>query len=537
MKHYMVIFLLGLTGLIARGQSITPICSFNNFTNGPERPLGELTMGPDGNWYSTSIFGGSNNDGTVFELTTNDVLTTLVSFAGTNGANPYAGLTLGPDGSLYGVAAAGGNNNDGTIFRVTTNGILTTLVEFDSVNGSGPEAALTLGPDGNFYGTTKFGGPLSRIVGGRGDGTVFQMMTNGTLTTLVTFTNVNGALPDGSLTVGPDGNLYGTTSEGGGPGSGAGYGTVFRMTTNGVFTRLAVFNANGEIGPNAGLTLGPDNNFYGTTEAEGGSVSNGTIFMVTTNGVLTSIFTFDGTNGTGSEGNLALGPDGNLYGTTSGGGSNDDGTVFKITTNGLLTTLANFNGTNGDGPAAGLTLGPDGNFYGTTGNGGSGGNGVVYRLDLPPEFLEAPTSQSIVIGNGATLNATAFGTVPFSYQWLSNGVPIDEATNSQLAIEEFVTNTQYQVVISNIYGNATSSVATLTAVAATPAVSLDANGDVILSLATSTNFESRLYMATNLTPPVVWQSIYTNVGGGIWQFTDTNAAAMNSGRFYLLSTP
>jgi uncharacterized repeat protein (TIGR03803 family) len=82
--------------------------------------------------------------------------------------------------------------------------------------------------------------------------------------------------------------------------------------------------------------------------------------------------------------NGLLGNDGNFYGLTGGGGGNDDGTIFRITTNGVLTTLVSFNGTNGGGACGVLTLGNDGNFYGTTFEGGSSNLGTVFKLTLPP---------------------------------------------------------------------------------------------------------------------------------------------------------
>jgi uncharacterized repeat protein (TIGR03803 family) len=130
------------------------------------------------------------------------ILQTLVSFNGTNGKYPNAALTLGNDGDFYGTTYSGGSNGYGTIFKFTTNGTLTTLVSFANTNGAEPNG-LTLGNDGNFYGMTTLGGSNNF-------GTVFKLTTNGTLTTLVSFANTNGRNPNG-LTLGIDGNLYGTT--------------------------------------------------------------------------------------------------------------------------------------------------------------------------------------------------------------------------------------------------------------------------------------------------------------------------------------
>jgi uncharacterized repeat protein (TIGR03803 family) len=391
-RIFLLTLIFAMSGFIASAQTFQTLVSFAN-TNGAI-PTG-LTLGNDGNFYGLTDSGGNTNlnngygYGTVFRLTTNGLLTTLVRFNNTNGASSLAAPTLGKDGNFYGTTFQGGNLNlnfgkgDGTIFRTTTSGILTKLVEFAyTITGANP-TGLTLGKDGNFYGTTEIGGS-------NGYGTAFQVTTNGTFTKLVDFSyTATGADPTG-LTLGKDGNFYGTTSEGGG----SNFGTVFQMTTNGTLKTLVSFNGTIDGAyPLATLTLGQDGNFYGTTH-QGGDLnlnSNrgfGTIFQVTTNGQLTTLVNFNGTNGASPTG-LALGSDGNFYGLTASGGNTNlnygygYGTVFKLTTNGLLTTLVYFNGTNGTSPT-GLTLGKDGNLYGTTGAGGSGNFGTVFRLLIPP---------------------------------------------------------------------------------------------------------------------------------------------------------
>jgi uncharacterized repeat protein (TIGR03803 family) len=367
---------------LAGAQTIQTLCSFNG-GNG-EYPVAGLTMGTDGNFYGTTENGGIYGDGMVFKVTTNGTLTTLVSFNGNCKLWPYAALTLGNDGNFYGTTELGGSNGYGTVFKMTTNGTLTTLVSFDGSNGAWPIAALTLGNDGNFYGTTSYG-----------YGTVFKVTTNGTLTMLVSFNDTNGAEPYNALTLGNDGNFYGTTYQGGDTNLDYGYGvgTVFKVTTNGTLTMLVSFNFTNGAYPQAALTLGTDGNFYGTTPCGGDRGGNGTVFRVTTNGTLTTLYSFTAGSDGGSPNALTLGNDGNFYGTTFEGGSSGGGTVFKVTTNGTLTTLVSFNYTNGAEPYAGLTLGTDGNFYGTTGYGGSSGDGMVFRLLLPPVVRPTLTLQ------------------------------------------------------------------------------------------------------------------------------------------------
>jgi uncharacterized repeat protein (TIGR03803 family) len=375
------LLLAGMAAVRLPAQTLQTLFSFSGGTNG-EYPQAGLTLGNDGNFYGTTSFGGISNYGTVFKVTTNGSLTTLVSFEGTNGTYPHTALTLGDDDNFYGMTWVGGSSGDGTLFKVTTNGVLTTLVSFGNTNGADPwDDGLTLGGDGNFYGMTDEGG-------GNGVGTIFQVTTNGTLTTLVSFAGTNGANPYAILTLGNDGNFYGTTYT---EGANVFYGTVFKVTTNGTLTTLVSFTNTNGANPYAGLTLGNDGNFYGTTWG-GGSSGEGTVFEITTNGALTTLVSFNGTNGDYPQAALTLGNDGNFYGTTQKG----DGTIFQVTTNGTLTTLYSFTGdSDGTFPQGALTLGNDGNFYGTTEEGGSKHYGTVFRLLLPP-VINAP----VMLANG-----------------------------------------------------------------------------------------------------------------------------------------
>lgn len=317
---------------------------------------------------------------------------------------------------------------------------------------------------------------------------------------------------------------------------------MYKVSTNGTITSLVSFAGTNGSSPFAGLTQGSDGNFYGTTQ-QGGSGSAGTVFRFTTNGTLTNLANFATTNGAGPASVLMQGPDGNFYGTTSGGGSSSSGTIFLVTSNGALSSLASFAGTNGANPKAGLILGPDGNFYGTTEQGGSGGAGVAFRLDLPPRIISnLPASQAVFQGGNATFTVSLFGTAPYTYQWFSNSIPISGGASGSLVVSNVVPSSagSYQVVITNSWGSATSIVANLTVVVP-PTVtgfsySANANGSLTLNLATTPNFTSRVYATTNLDPPINWQPIFTNVNGGAWQFTDTNAAA-GQRRFYWFSSP
>jgi uncharacterized repeat protein (TIGR03803 family) len=389
--------------------SFTNLVSFNQ-TNGA-LPNAGLIQGKDGNFYGTTVSGGPGGGGTMFQMTPSGAITNLVSFNGTNGASPRAGLVQVLDGSFYGTTYIGGSNNAGTVFQVATDGTLTTLVTFANAGGAYPIAGLIQGGDGNFYGTTAIGGT-------NGYGTAFQVMTNGALATLVSFdiNGTNGASPYAGLLQGNDGGLYGTTYQGGT----SGYGTIFKLTTNGTFTSLYSFNGTNDGGnPYAGLVQGSDGNFYGTT-FNGGTNGYGTVFEFATNGVLTTLVSFGNTNGAYPQAGVIQGSDGNFYGTTTAGGAytnqygSGDGTIFKLGTNGTLTTLVSFDGTNGASPEGGLVQTVDGSFYGTTANGGTNGYGTIFRLSV----IVPPPGFQTVTRAGTTLTLTWSATVGQSYQML-----------------------------------------------------------------------------------------------------------------------
>jgi uncharacterized repeat protein (TIGR03803 family) len=364
-----------LDGLSPAYPEVMQFLSESSVSVPPEYPSAALVQGTNGNFYGTTEYGGASGLGTVFQVTPAGVLTTLASFSGTNGSHPAAALLQGSDGNFYGTTANGGTNgSNGTVFQMTPTGTLTTVVSFNGINGIYPAAGLVQGSDGNFYGTTASGGAS-------GMGTVFKMTTAGVLTTLVSFNNNDGAAPLAALVQGSDGNFYGTTSQGGNLSLniGAGYGTVFKMTSAGVLTTLVVFNGSSGGSSMAALVQGTNGNFYGTTE-HGGASGAGTVFKMTSAGALTTLVSFNGANGTSCVGGLVQGSDGNFYGTTAGRGAGGGGTVFKMTTAGVLRNLFFFNGTNGSNPQAPLVQGSDGNFYGTTEYGGANGLGTVFQV-------------------------------------------------------------------------------------------------------------------------------------------------------------
>lgn len=341
------LLLLSALPLTVTAQPLQPTILFS-FTNPPVEIHDRLVEGSDGNFYGTTRAGGAAGVGTVFRFSTNGSWTTLFSFATKDGGNPSE-LTLANDGNFYGTTATGGTGGSGTIFRVTTNGGFAVVINFTNGNvlppnqtGAGPQGGLTKGEDGNLYGTTVVGGAY-------GAGTFFRMTTNGLLTTLASF---NGSHPTLRLVPGASGSFYGATIS---------YitSTIFELKTNGTLTRLAT------VSGDCSFTVGPDQNLYGTI-SRGETNSLGAFFKLTPAGVYTTLAEFTGPNGKWPTSGLTWGTDGDFYGTTWYGGGKERGTIFRVTTNGTLTTLHDFTGTDGGSPYGGLLLASDGNFYGTT---------------------------------------------------------------------------------------------------------------------------------------------------------------------------
>ena len=299
----------------------------------------------------------------------------------------YSGIIAqGRDGNLYS-GATGGLNNAGALFKLTPSGTLAVIYAFaNSTDGSNPNGGLTLGTDGNFYGTTYGGG-----FGGAPFGTVFKVTPQGALTNLYTFTaGTDGALPLAPPIQGTDGNFYGVTCPG--CNSQPGYGSIYKITSAGVFTTLYTCDTTLCGDPTGPLLQGKDGNFYGTS-TYGGATEQGTIFKITPAGVLTVIYNFDNTHGEYPIGGLVQGTDGNFYGTALDGGTKGYGTIFKVTPAGRLTVLHNMNGaSDGGAPYAGLVQATDGNFYGANAYGGASstncpnGCGTIFRISPTGSF-------------------------------------------------------------------------------------------------------------------------------------------------------
>ncbi len=451
---------------VTPGGVLTTLYSFAG-TDGAG-PTAGLVLATNGNFYGTTSYGGANGGGTVFQITPTGALTTLYNFCSlascADGDDPWAVLVQATNGNLYGTTLFGGANQAGTIFQITPTGTLTTQYSFCSLancaDGSNPRAGLIQASNGNFYGTTLNGGANG------GTGTIFELSSGG-LTTLYSFcsqTNcTDGTHPSAGLLQASDGNLYGTARGGAGPNLAWSFGTVFGMTLAGQVTTLYNFcsltECNDGAYPYGGLAESGSGTLVGATNY-GGSWLNGTVFTLPVGLALakkqtassktaanfagighgadlagptdlrlngratvlpasssptiraaaelarantatvkksvhpaaqhnspqfTSILDLYGANGALPTYNfLTQGNDGNLYGMTTGGGTYEQGTVFQLTPGGTLNTIYTFcsltNCIDGIEPFSGLVQGVDGNFYGTTPSGGTIGAGTVFEI-------------------------------------------------------------------------------------------------------------------------------------------------------------
>src|ERR1039458_5637979 len=393
-----VLVLCATTAIALPAQTLTTLYSFCSQSRCPDgaNPEAGLVQATNGDLYGTTSGFFVNGYGTVFKIPPGGTLTTLYGFCSqtncADGDAPQAGLVQAANGDLYGTTQYGGTNGDyGTVFKITPSGTLTTLYSFCSqtncADGDEPVSGLVQAANGDFYGTTGGGGANVYY------GTVFKITPSGTLTTLYNFCPQSGCTdggnPDAALVQAANGDLYGTTYNGGTNGQ----GTVFKITPSGTLTTLYSFCPQSgctDGHPDAGLVQAANGDFFGTTYYGGARLYGGTVFKITPSGTLTPLYRFCSQSGcpdgSSPNGGLVQAADGDFYGTTYGGGASNYGTVFKITSGGTLTTLYSFCSQSGcpdgSGPNGGLVQDTNGDFYGTTLEGGSNNAGTVFRLSV-----------------------------------------------------------------------------------------------------------------------------------------------------------
>lgn len=311
--------------------TFTPLYAFTGGADGGY-PYAGLMQGTDGNFYGTTSQGGAAGAGTVFQLTPAGTLTVLYAFTGgADGGYPYAGLVQGIDGNFYGTTSQGGVAGGGTVYQLTPAGDLAVVYAFSGADdGASPYAGVIQGTDGNFYGTTYQGGAF-------GVGTVFQLTPTGAITVLYPFTGgADGAYPYAGVIIGVDGSLYGTTSQGAANGG----GSVFQLLPDGTLTTLHAFAGGATDGayPVGTVMQASDGNIYGTTFF-GGSADSGTVFQVTSTGAFTLLYAFTGAeDGAYPYAGVVQASDGNIYGVSAFGGAFGGGTAFRLSTAPSLVT-------------------------------------------------------------------------------------------------------------------------------------------------------------------------------------------------------
>jgi uncharacterized repeat protein (TIGR03803 family) len=453
------------------GPALVTLVSFNG-SNGAE-PLGRLIVDASGNLFGTTILGGGpNGQGTVFEIVKTasgyaSAPTTLVTFNGSNGAEPHSGLIADAAGNLFGTTQSGGSGNFGTLFELVNKGggsyTLATLVSFDGTNGASPMAGLIADANSNLFGTTV------GVEGANPYGTVFELVNKSggsySFTPLVSFDGTNGAAPLADLIIDAAGNLFGTTNIGttnkGGVNNGS---TVFEIvkTSTGYAsnpTTLATFNGGPSgISPSR-LIFDAGGNLLGTTQF-GGATDQGTVFEIAKSATgyastPTILVNFNSNNNGPFEpdGGLIADAAGNLFGTAVAGGLNNSGAVFEIVKTGsgyagTPTTLINFT-PSAASPGAGLVADPAGNLFGVTeGNEGSDpgtvfeitGSGFVTPIVIPPSEITTTASGLAYSRVSRTFDGTMTITNisgspisgPFSilFTGLTSGVTLANATGS-----------------------------------------------------------------------------------------------------------
>ncbi len=379
----------------------------HTFTGGDgETPAAGLTPDGHGNFYGTTLFGGTHNRGTVFKMSPHGsswIVSPLYSFTeGADGGEPQARVIFGPDGSLYGTTSEE-TTGCGTVYNLRpaatrqssalANWTVKTLYTIPGL----PEGCIPAGDDvifdqsGNLYVGVQLGGSFTNCY--EGCGLIYELTPSGggwTESVAYEFQGGDdGADPQGVL-LDRAGNIVGTTNQNGQYGA----GTVFELTpSSGGWQETSLyafsFTGNGGTNPEAGLIEDAAGNFYGSTSYT--SRGGGVIFELSpSNGGWTYTVLYNLPSHYDGEPTAPLTMDaaGNLYGTINSSCDSCPGSIFKLSPGQdgwSYTSLHDFTGgSDGGYPSSTVSIDANGNLFGTASRGGTGcdgiGCGVVWEI-------------------------------------------------------------------------------------------------------------------------------------------------------------
>jgi uncharacterized repeat protein (TIGR03803 family) len=394
--------------------SFSTLASFTG-ANGAN-PFGPLVADSSGNLYGVTFNGGANSDGTIFELAKGaSTITVLHSFTGTDGQNPDDGspLLIDSNGNLYGTTFGGGTNGEGSIFEYnTTSSTFTSLYSFnnpaDGTITAQPYAGLAMDSSGNLWGTTKNGGNM-------GHGSIFELASTGpgtfatTDTLIYSFTgNADGKNPYGGLIEDSSGDFFGVCRAGGADTD----GTIWELASGAstVTTLYTFTDGNDGREPDDSLIMDSSGNLYGTAQ-QGGSSNRGSLFELAKSGstystTLTTLASFAGsTTGQYPWGSPVMDSQGDFFGVTEQGGVNTDGIVWEVAHgSSTVTIMHSFAGSDGSNPYGGLYMDGLGNLFGTTEAGGSSSDGSIYELSSTTALNFAANIPNSGIGTLASIS-------------------------------------------------------------------------------------------------------------------------------------
>lgn len=396
-------------------------------------PVDGMIKASNGILYGMTHAGGGNGDGVIYSFEPGTgVYTMLHEFStAAHGGKPSGRLFQDSNGDLYGMASAGGLHGSGILFKYDIDIDLFSLrINFDGTNGQYPNGSL-IEYDGYLYGMTTEGGLPN-------EGVLFRYNRSAnTISKLTEFYGVDyGRYPYGSMTLGPDETLFGQTFSGGV----FDYGVMFEYDTESMtFNKCFDFGQSDDGNLNLGsLVLGSDGWVYGTTY-KGGQYDGGTIYRInpydrTFESLYEfDIFTYGGNPATG----LMQASDGYFYGATPYGGSVNAGVIYRFDANSKIVTVLEdlISSSQGFRPSGPPVQTADGLLYGLTLQGGSMGDGALYRINLSnstytklADFQDAATGSSpdgslVEAANGKLYGLTQQGGM-FTYGTLFEYDPI-----------------------------------------------------------------------------------------------------------------